>query len=266
MVEMALEYATGAVFGRPVSVFPLMPFDKAPWSGTNGFHDATIDANQIEEWWERRPKSNIGLPLEANGLSVVDLDGSEGLETWSTLPAEYPGPVTCCTQTGSGGAHLIYAITEGRRPRGTTGVFPNVDLRGPGYIVAPPSVHPDGGIYRWVMPPWRLEPQPAPDWTLEPLAVERPAIAPRYDTSDGHTRYGRAALIGLATEIAGAPQGQRNHTLYRGARRVLDLVETRDLEHDNAWQVLRLAGADCGLPEREIGATLASAIGGHRGT
>jgi len=260
-LEAALDYTLGAVFGRAVSVFPVVPRGKRPIT-TRGFDDATTDLERVGEWWTDCPDANIGLPLAANGLCAVDLDGPEGLHTWSDLGTEYPGPVTCCTETGSGGAHLIYRIPTGRNPRGTPRVFGNVDLRGPGYLVAPPSVHANGTVYRWVTPPWRLAPQPAPGWILEPLEVKRP-VGPVYEPRDGsHTPYGRAALIGIVDELADAPEGTRNHALYSRTRRVLDLIASGDLEEANALEVLRIAAERSGLPAHEIERTVASAMTG----
>jgi hypothetical protein len=277
MLAAALDYANGPIFGRAVAIFPLAPHGKLPLirkdKGGRGYLDATADLEQITEWWSETPDANIGLPMNPNGLVGVDLDGDLGLDTWANLGgregSDHPGPLSCCTETGGGG-HIIYALPEGRKGRNSVKGLPGIDLRGPGYLVVPPSVHPNGTTYRWVMPPWRLAPQLAPDWVLEPHK-RRLSIVPRYAETDGHSRYGRAALIGtpdrpgLLDEVAGARHGTRNGTLYRAARRVLDLVDSRDLEPGNAWHVLTLAAFACGLLEREILITLASAREGHHG-
>lgn len=264
MVEAALEYVRGQVFGRPVSVFPVAEGDKRPLTA-NGFKAASSDEVQILEWWSKRPNANIGLPLEANGLCAIDIDGDKGFAAWAGLDgSRFPASLTCISMTPRG-SHLIYAVPAGRKPRGTVGVFPSVDLRGPGYVIAPPSVHENGTTYRWVMPPSHLEPQPAPEWILQPLEPEHPVPVPEYKQIEGHTPYGYVTLMSLAEEMASAQPGTRNDALIRKALRVLDLVATRDIDHDNAWYVLRLAAAEAGLPEREIEATLASAIRSHRG-
>ncbi len=94
-------------------------------------------------------------------------------------------------------------------------------------------------------------------------------IVPIYEPRDGsHTPYGRAALIGIVDEVAGAQKGTRNNTLFHQACRVVDLVIIGDLDEANAFEVLRLAAERSGLPGHEIERTIASAtskvIGGAR--
>lgn len=264
IASAAMAYASGEVFGRRVAVLPLAPNGKTPMT-RRGHLEASDDPEVVAGWWRRWPQANLGLALQANGLCCVDLDGAEGLRTWSRLDARYPGPPTCASETGGGGGHLIYAVPEGRRPRGTVGVFPSIDLRGPGYLVVPPSVHPNGTTYRWGMPPWRLPPQPAPEWVLEPLKIELPAVTVSGPLVGAHTVYGRAALEGIIDEVASAPEGTRNTTLYACARRVLDLAALGDVDLANALEVLTLAAARTGLTAHEIQRTIDSAqVGANR--
>jgi len=241
-----------------MAVFPVRPRGKKPLT-VNGFHDATTDPQQITEWWSETPDANIGLPLAANGLCAVDLDGPEGLAEWANLSADCPGPVSTATQTGSGGAHIIYAVPPGRRPRGTVGVFPSIDLRGPGYPLAPPSVHPNGTAYQWAMPPWRLAPQLAPGWVLEPEAP-RTSTVPHGAETNGHSLYGRAALVRIVREVATARKGCRNHTLFAQGCQVAELVCWGHLEESEALEVLYLASLESGLAAWEANRTIGSAI------
>ena len=66
--EAALAYA-----GNGYPVFPVVPGAKVPLT-KHGFHDATLDDDQIEQWWNEHPDANIGLATK--GLLVVDIDGS----------------------------------------------------------------------------------------------------------------------------------------------------------------------------------------------
>ena len=260
----ALAYVNAEVFAWPVSIVPLLPGGKIPDGRItpNGHLDASDDPSQIIEWWTEDPAANIGLPLAANGLCAIDLDGAQGIATFRNLGPEYPVPLTCTVATGGGGAHLIYRIPDGRRPRGTVGVFDHVDLRGPGYVVAPQSVHPTGTIYRWVVGPWKLAPALAPEWILQPLTAPQPTPAMRTRravASDGaNTAYGRCALRGIAAEMSTTAEGGRNHKLFAAACRVIRLIRAGHLAHGDL-DVLRGAAATAGLSDSEIDRVLANA-------
>lgn len=158
-LEMALEYA--AVGFR---VFPLN--GKKPmidhWNA-----NATTDPAQITEWFTQHPNANIGIltgQFNGKNLVVVDLDvghsdGADGTKTlaeWEKQNGKLPETLT--VKTGSGGYHLYYFV-NGTYKNGTnilkgfngltaTGI--DVKTEG-GYLVAPPSVHPETGeSYEWI--------------------------------------------------------------------------------------------------------------------
>lgn len=146
--ESALHYAE-----QGFAVFPLIPREKKP-ATTNGFKDATTDLKQISFWWDMDPNYNIGIATgkPSSGLVVIDIDnghggnGSDSLRDWEKQNHNLPD--TCTALTGSGGVHLYYRDTEEYRNK--AGILDSVDVRGDGgYIVAPPSVHPNGSIYEW---------------------------------------------------------------------------------------------------------------------
>jgi RecA-family ATPase len=146
--ESALHYAE-----QGFAVFPLIPREKKP-ATTNGFKDATTDPKQISFWWDMDPNYNIGIATgkPSGGLVVIDIDnghggnGSDSLRDWERNNHNLPD--TCTALTGSGGVHLYYRDTEEYRNK--AGILDSVDVRGDGgYIVAPPSVHPNGGSYEW---------------------------------------------------------------------------------------------------------------------
>lgn len=148
--EAAVDYAK-----RGWAVFPLVERDKIP-AVQGGFKAATHDLEQIEAAWGVRPSMNVGIATgsASNGLVVIDLDvdpnkGEDGLETlrlWEKEHGELPETVTAIT--GSGGMHLYYICNTPIAC--SVDNDKGVDIRGDGgYVVAPPSRHPNGRDYEW---------------------------------------------------------------------------------------------------------------------
>lgn len=149
LLSAALDYAE-----KGLAVFPLVSQDKRPRT-KNGVHDATTDIKTIKAWWTKWPDSNIGIACGevSGGLMVIDLDvhedGTNGLDSISEWERKHDKlPETVRSITGKGGAHCLYRVNQWVGNR--TGVLPGVDVRGDGgYIVAPPSIHPNGRRYEW---------------------------------------------------------------------------------------------------------------------
>lgn len=146
MLPYALQYAQAGL-----RVFPLSPCDKTPLRGTSGCKEATDDISQVTKWWFDNPFCNIGIAT-GNGIVVIDVDEGEGksgeasIGQWQSINGKLPDTITSIT--GKGGRHIIYKSDCDYNNR--VGIIPNVDIRGiGGYIVAPPSVHPNGTRYKW---------------------------------------------------------------------------------------------------------------------
>jgi hypothetical protein len=122
----------------------------------------------IKSWWTAHPAANIGLTTGVS-FDVIDLDGEAAVDALEEALAgkqQLRGPVVA---TGHG--FHWYVKPTGLRNR--AGVLPGVDFRGRGgYVVGPPSRHPDGRRYRWINP-MLDELAAAPAWFLELLAPER---------------------------------------------------------------------------------------------
>jgi hypothetical protein len=156
-------------------VFPLKPSSKVPHGALvpRGVLEATLDASQVKEWWKRAPDANVGLAC-GFGFFVLDVDPRNGGDdTLGELQRTHgPLPDTVMGLTGGGGLHYLFATTEGKL-KGSAGE--GLDVKGPGgYIVAPPSIHPDGGVYRWDagLHPLETPVAAAPSWLLH-LLVKR---------------------------------------------------------------------------------------------
>lgn len=147
MLEWALKYAE-----HNYAVFPLVPRSKAP-ATEHGFKDATTDLNQIRRWWNKNPNYNIGVAT-GHGLVVIDVDdkpdegklGTMSLFSWEKKNGAFEP--TWTVLTGTGGYHYWYKTSENFV--NTTEILGAIDVRSlGGYVVAPPSVHPNGNPYEW---------------------------------------------------------------------------------------------------------------------
>jgi Bifunctional DNA primase/polymerase, N-terminal len=229
----ALAYA---VRGWPV--FPLKPGEKVPLipkaEGGNGCHDAVTDVSRVKRWWTGCPDANIGLAcgprfwvLDADygGPESTDFDGVDALEA---LRLRFgPLPPTVRAQTGSGGWHFLFRADP--RPTNAIRVLPGLDTRnGGGYIVAPPSVHPNGMPYTWVAGPDEERMARAPAWLIalvEPLGDEPPPPRPERRAAVGNLeRYAQAALDKASQLIEQAAPGTQCDTLDHEAYGIGRLV------------------------------------------
>jgi hypothetical protein len=96
--------------------------------------------------WNRCKGGNIGLRTgEMAGLWVLDLDGPEGEADLAELVATHgPLPDTVTAISGGGGRHLYFRYPGRHVKSSVKEITPHVDVRGDGgYIIAPPSIHPD---------------------------------------------------------------------------------------------------------------------------
>ena len=249
------------------SVFPLRPRSKQPLfskaAGGRGCLDATRDLELIQRWWTNRPDANIGIACgEPSGFFVIDVDPRHGGdETLAELERRHgPLPSTPRAITGGGGRHIVFRHVVGlRNSTGKIGAGLDVRTNG-GYIVAAPSMHPNGRRYAWAPDhhPLRVVVADAPAWLLAramPRAEVRP---PRRDLLQ--TPLDHRKLAGLVRVVARASEGERNSTLFWAACRVSEAVRSGEIVEDFGTAVLEEAAARSGLPASEARRTIASAL------
>lgn len=186
--EAALAYAR-----HGLAVFPLQPRAKRPVTGSHGVHDASRDEAVIEKWWADEPNANIGIACgRPSGVVVFDVDGEVGEESLKALNLALP--LTPAVSTGRG-VHMYFRLPDealGNR----AGMSPGLDFRADGgYVVAPPSVHPDGHLYEWAV-----------DYTVPFAAIPAEIL-----------EMARQSVSVSQTLEGPIPKGKRNDTAFRQA-------------------------------------------------
>ncbi len=166
-------------------VFPLGVKSKAPMvskaDGGRGCLDATLNENQVREWWGKWPLANIGIAT-GHGWWVLDIDVKKGGdESWDLIRRQYPKlPDTIEQTTGTLGRHLLYLEPRDFKIHNSESLIgAGIDTRGRGgYIVASPSIHPDTKrpyIWDGMEEIEQQKIMPAPAWLLTMIreAMER---------------------------------------------------------------------------------------------
>ena len=227
----------------------------------HGINDATTDPAQLERWWRRWPRANLGL---ATGVvfDALDVDGPVGLASLRqlarTVGLRLPGPLVA---TGGGGWHSWFAPTGlgNRPPRGV----PHVDWRGiGGCVLAPPSRHISGGTYRWLRDLDRasLPEVPAALRALldpDPLTLTR--LAHSALPAPSGNPYGHRVLADELATLGRATPGHRNRTLNQTAFKVYRYVAGGLLDDQEVSLAFTATARSIGLSAAEISRTLASA-------
>lgn len=113
-------------------------------------NDLDYTEGTLENWLaDNRPK-NIGS-IVPDGVVVLDIDGKPGKETLAELENRMGAlPKTWCSFRGDPDRyHLWFNTPAGITWPGKLGAGLDIIYRHYRYMVMPPSIHPDGGQYRW---------------------------------------------------------------------------------------------------------------------
>jgi predicted XRE-type DNA-binding protein len=209
-MAVALEFA-----GLGWGVIPLKSKSKQPLIAWRALQHRKLNEREIVEIFEQNPDANLGVITgRVSNLLVLDADAPDVVKKWGV-------PITPISETARG-RHYYFHLPDGKI-RSATGLADGLDLRAEGgYVVAPPSVHPSGKSYEWVIPPTEAEPSPPPAWILELLRKHR-------------ARHKAASLAEIAH---GVPEGQRNISSAKLIGYLLAHLPP-DLWESIAWPLVR---------------------------
>lgn len=249
LADSALSYAQT----EGLHVFPLQERGKQPLVA-HGLDDATMDPLTIEAWWDRWPNANIAI--RTGDIVVVDEDEPGAL---AALAFEHGQklPTTRVAKTGKG-RHYYFTQPSDTRIRNTAGrLAQGIDTRGDGgYVVAPPSIHPDGGVYQWES---TAPPVVFPDWMV--LLLAKPQERSVTPFAGRSTPYATAALEQEFNMVAFCAEGGRNAALNAASFSLAQLVAGGELDEQDMRSTLERAARACGLPDKEALATINSGVG-----
>lgn len=216
--------------------------------GNTGKHPIKRWKNQPNE----APRSTDNIGVSTNNLVVVDLDGDVSEASLD----EYPRTFT----TGTGhGYHLWYAADPTKPVKSVVGWKHKVDVRAMGgLVVAPPSRHRNGSVYRHVRGD---SIQPVPRWLLDELP-EKGEVVRRvgYEVThiEAETHPIMAALGQSLVERMLGWEDSRNKTLFVVLCRFFEYASTNTLGGDVLVDIVS-AAEQTGLTPDEIERTIQSA-------
>jgi hypothetical protein len=190
---------------------------------TNGVKDSSSNPAQLEAWWNRWPKANVGIDLAGAGLLDIAPDSVEWLEEFHRLGLPGSAP---SWQSGSGEGHVHFLF---KRPKDCP-IYrlcrpDEYDILTNGYSVVPPSVN-VAGPYVWItsIPDTFRDLPEAPAWAVEMLRRAAPDTqppsskpVPRRDFSRPPVPLGPRSLqwwSGSLSHTKGDGEVDRSQTLF----------------------------------------------------
>jgi hypothetical protein len=217
------------------SVIPLKPRSKEPLVCWKALQKRKLTELEISDLFEQHPDANVGVITGTiSKIFVLDCDAPEVMKIWGV-------PETPIVETARG-RHYYFQLPKAHI-RSATAIAEGLDIRAEGgYAVIPPSLHPSGRPYSWVIPPRGLdpfgaEPAPPPAWLMELLSKHR----------------ARSRAPELSRIVQGVPQGQRNISSAALIGKLLGCLPQDDWE-SIAWPLACAWNAlnNPPLPEREL--------------
>lgn len=133
------------------SILPVKPSEKRPYM-TNWlqYQHTKATKEMADSWFISLTGAGVGMVTgRISGVVVLDV------ESYCSIPIDEllrRYPTQMISRTGTGGYHLFYLYPNGvSKIANRVGIFEGADIRADGgFIVLPPTRHPNGKLYEWV--------------------------------------------------------------------------------------------------------------------
>ena len=159
--ELALGYLR-----KGWSIIPLPAGSKRAVIRWSAYMHQRPTEDDVVRWFGNGKSHNMAIITgRLSGVVILDADGDEGQRSLAGKEL----PRTPCVQTDRG-THY-YFKHPGGSVRNFAGRLPGLDFRGDGgYAVLPPSIHPSGRAYEWLISPDDMPLAEMPAWLNELVA------------------------------------------------------------------------------------------------
>lgn len=127
-------------------VMPLRKQSKEPCKFLrHGYLDASADLNTIKKWFQD-PELNIGLAIKQSALVVLDFDkrNATNKQEWQNY-FQWCIKLNTHTVKTDDGYHFYFKANPELQFKGKLAT--GIDIKHKGYVVLPPSIHPNGTQY-----------------------------------------------------------------------------------------------------------------------
>jgi Bifunctional DNA primase/polymerase, N-terminal len=133
---------------RGWSIIPIKAGDKKPDLRTwKKYQDEPPTEATVRRWFPKGTDRSIGIicgPVSGN-LVIRDFDDPDAYKKWK---ADHPELARTLPTVATGRGYHVYFRADINKIKHCG----DGELRGKGYCLAPPSVHPNGKPYRWIIP------------------------------------------------------------------------------------------------------------------
>ena len=264
-----------AYHGRGWSIIPIEAGTKKPackrWKP---FQSKRPDRAKLRRWFAKRTDYGLGVICGdiSGGLTIRDFDTMDGYKLWQQQHPDLAE--TLPTVATARGRHVYFQSDH----RGIVDMDDG-ELRGGGYCLLPPSRHPDGPVYEWLIPlpdgplPFVEDVEAAGFLDRTPRATETPETTETTEDDRGQQKTteaivgGELGLDNLDFEISNAiletlPKqlrqpngpGKRNPFVFEFARALQAIPHLADANPNDLEQYVR-TWHDLGVAQGVIGST-----------
>jgi hypothetical protein len=220
LLQYALSYAA-----RGWSIIPVI--GKKPAGLWKPFQTRPADPSTLRRLFARDGITGLAVVLGqvSGGLACRDFDQADGYHRWAQ---RHPADAALLPTVRTGRGYHVY----GRLDQDEFANLGDGELRADSghYVVLPPSAHPEGGQYSWVVPLPDDDPLPLLPVSLRQSQQtgeeDRPPQQPSnpLHVSHGHNACVPPAALGAIQATLPDGPGQRNRRLFDLARRLKGIV------------------------------------------